>query len=57
MNESLRFYLSEVEMNKPGATDVALYQLELQAGFKLPLDYKELMKMFNGGEGEVGENG
>lgn len=57
MNEKMLSYLSEFEWNDSGATDDSLNKLQVLADFQLPVDYRELMKEFNGGEGEVGENG
>lgn len=56
MNERMRFYLSAFDVNKPGATEQSLTQLEVQENFELPVDFKDLMKEFNGAEGEIGEN-
>lgn len=57
MDEKINFYLGDVVKNEVGASDASINELQEQTGFELPQDYIDLMKEFNGGEGEVGDNG
>lgn len=57
MDRKINFYLENIVRNDMGASEASIKELQEQIGFKLPPDYIELMKEFNGGEGEVGENG
>lgn len=56
MNTQLTFYLNEFSKNEPGASDELIKNVQDQLDFVLPNDYTDLMKAFNGGEGEIGEN-
>lgn len=56
MESNLRFYLNDIEKNEFGASDLIIKDLKSQLDFELSKDYIDLMKEFNGGEGEVGEN-
>jgi hypothetical protein len=49
-------YLKGVSKSDFGATDDSIQDLQKHLDFKLPNEYLDLMKEFNGGEGEVGEN-
>ncbi|MGN6495619.1 MAG: SMI1/KNR4 family protein [Agriterribacter sp.] len=42
--------------NSTGVSEEAISEAQDQIGFKLPTDYINLMREFNGGEGGVGEN-
>ena len=57
MNNNTSFYLREIVKNESGASEISISKLQEQAGFELPNDYIDVMKLFDGGEGEVGENG
>jgi hypothetical protein len=57
MKEDINFYFGNIVRNEVGASDASIDALQKLAEFKLPQDYIDLMKGFNGGEGEVGENG
>lgn len=57
MNEKLVFYLSELVRYGAGASDQVIAGIEKQTDFIFPKEYIDVMKVFNGGEGEVGENG
>ncbi len=41
---------------QPGATVEAIFQLEEQTRYKLPIDYIKFIKWSNGGEGFIGNN-
>jgi len=56
MDAKISFYLENVMKNDIGASEDSIRRLQEQIGFELPPDYIDLMKEFNGGEGEVGEN-
>lgn len=56
MKTELDFYLKDVVKNDIGASEEVIKKLKEQITFELPEDYLELMKEFNGGEGELGEN-
>ena len=56
MDKKLAALLSHVEKNENGVSDALIDTVHQQLDFKLPSDYIEVMKEFNGGEGEVGEN-
>jgi SMI1 / KNR4 family (SUKH-1) len=57
MNEKVNFYFGDIVKNEFGVSDASINLLMEQIGFKLPQDYIDLMKEYDGGEGEVGENG
>jgi hypothetical protein len=56
MNDKLKYYLSDIVKNEEGASYELINDAQKNLGFTLPQDYIDLMKEFNGGEGEVGEN-
>jgi hypothetical protein len=55
MNKKLEYYLSAVEKNEGASTEL-IVEIQNKLDFELPHDYLELMKEFNGCEGEIGEN-
>ena len=57
MDERINFYFSNFLKNEVGASDISINELQKLAGFELPQDYINVMKEFNGGEGELGSNG
>jgi len=57
MDVKARFYLKNVVKNDVGASKNSIEEIQQHIGFELPSDYIDLMKEFNGGEGEIGENG
>jgi hypothetical protein len=57
MVDRMMFYLEDMVMNEGGASEASIDELQKQAGFEFPPDYKELMIKFNGGEGEIGDDG
>jgi hypothetical protein len=57
MNTELENYLREVVRKNAGASDALISNAQENAGFVFPKDYVEVIKEFNGGEGEVGERG
>lgn len=56
MDGKLDFYLDNIVKNQVGASDASINKLQQEADFELPKDYINVMKKYNGGEGEVGEN-
>jgi hypothetical protein len=56
MNDKLKYYLSDIVKNQVGASVELIEELQNELDFKLSEDYSDLMKEFNGGEGDVGEN-
>ena len=56
MEDKLKYYLNNFVKNKKIASEELIKEIE-RLDFGLPKDYIDLMKEFNGGEGEVGENG
>lgn len=57
MVDRIMIYLKDVVMNEGGASEVSINELQKQVDFEFPSDYKELMIKYNGGEGEIGDNG
>lgn len=57
LDEKLNFYLGDIVKNEVGASDASINELQKQEGFEFPQDYINVMREFDGGEGEVGENG
>ncbi len=56
MNSEIAFYLPGLTNKDMGATEVQIAELENSIDFLLPPDYVEVMKSFNGWEGEVGDS-
>ena len=56
MELNISFYLLDLWKNDKGASEDSIRRLEEQVGFKLPIDYVNLMMEFNGLEGAIGEN-
>ncbi|AFD08097.1 SMI1/KNR4 family protein [Solitalea canadensis] len=56
MNEKINFYLNDIEKNEHRASDELIKTVQDQLDFVQPNDYIDLMKAFDGGEGEIGEN-
>jgi len=57
MEDKLNFFLKEIVKNEIGASDAAIVEIRRMLDFELPQEYVEIMKEFDGGEGEVGDNG
>jgi len=57
MDAKISSYIENIVKNDTGASESSIREVQAQIGFKLPPDYIDLMKKFNGGEGEVGKNG
>jgi hypothetical protein len=56
MEASIKFYLSDFGKEKP-ANGELITKVEAELGFAFPKDYVEILKTFNGGEDEIGQNG
>ncbi|MBV4360598.1 SMI1/KNR4 family protein [Pinibacter aurantiacus] len=56
MNPELKYYLNDLEKNYPGATEEMLKNLNNVVDFDFPNDYLDVLREFDGGEGEIGEN-
>ncbi|WP_342332025.1 SMI1/KNR4 family protein [Pedobacter sp. FW305-3-2-15-E-R2A2] len=50
-------FLRKIVKNDIGASEKSIQELQKQIAFELSQDYIQLMKNFNAGEGEIGENG
>lgn len=48
--------LRDIKKNEEGASETLIQNLRKQIDFDLPEEYIAIMKKFNGGEGEIGEN-
>ncbi|MNZ92990.1 hypothetical protein D3C78_1120400 [compost metagenome] len=57
LSNELRFYLNDFAKNEQGTSIELIETIQRQLDFTLPGEYVSLMEEFNGGEGEVGENG
>ncbi len=57
MNDHLNQIFSEFEKNQQGASSNEISKLQDYFHNLLPLDYMEILQEFDGGEGEIGENG
>lgn len=55
MNNSLNFYFENLLKND-GASEYLINQVQKDLDFILPPDYISIIKEFNGGEGEIGNN-
>jgi hypothetical protein len=56
MNKKLSFLLSEFAAITPAMSKRVIAEVQKEAGFEFPVDYVEVMREMNGGEGEIGEN-
>jgi hypothetical protein len=56
MDKNLTMRLAQFEKSEEGASDALIDSIQQLLDFELPADYVNVMKEFNGGEGEVGEN-
>ena len=56
MDPQINYYLRAFIKNSSGASEKSIEQLQSAITFELPAEYISLMKEFNGGEGEIGEN-
>jgi hypothetical protein len=56
MNKKTEYYLLDIEKNIVGASVELINDIQQKLDFELPKDYIEILKEFNGGEGEIGEN-
>jgi hypothetical protein len=57
MDNQLSILLENFWKNESGVSEAVINLLKDQIQFDLPADYINLMREFNGGEGEIGENG
>jgi len=55
MNNNLNFYFENLLKND-GASEYLINQVQKDLDFILPPDYISIIKEFNGGEGEIGNN-
>lgn len=56
MDQKIAYYLNDFIKNEEKASNELIEGVQKQIDFTLPSDYIAIMKEFNGGEGEVGEN-
>ena len=58
MNESnnIDFYFRDFVREPKGVSDETITKIESEVEFKFPKSYLEVMKQFNGGEGNIGNN-
>lgn len=56
MDAQIIYWLSDFSWNSSGTSEESIEALRTAVDFELPVGYISLMKEFNGGEGEVGEN-
>jgi cell wall assembly regulator SMI1 len=54
MSDQLQHFLQDFEGNQ-GASEDSLNALEIQTGLQLPIDYREFMARYDGGEGFIGK--
>jgi hypothetical protein len=55
MDSKLKYYLSDL-VSDENPSDELVKEVQSQLDFQLPSDYVEVIKHYNGGEGEIGEN-
>ena len=57
MNEEVKYYLADFSENdNNGATVNLINEVQNKLDFLLPIDYIDVIKKLNGGEGDIGEN-
>lgn len=56
MNIKHKYYLSDLVKAQVGASNEIIHNVQNELDFELPNDYLSIMKDFNGGEGEIGDN-
>ena len=58
MNPKLALFLTDFGTGYgPGVSEELIAAVQRDIGFEFPLDYLEAIREFNGGVGEIGENG
>lgn len=55
MNERINKYLTNIKLNESTTKEI-VEQTERTLNVKFPFDYKQFIEVFNGAEGEIGEN-
>jgi SMI1 / KNR4 family (SUKH-1) len=57
MNRRLAFLLGGFYKSTPGVSENMIAAIQKDLDFEFPPDYLEVMREFDGGEGDLGENG
>lgn len=52
----MKYFLHDFNKNDIGISKEIIDQVQNQLNFELPRDYLDVLKEFNGGEGQIGEN-